>query len=310
MGAVLGVLQVVSNLDSMVSFFVNVLEFEEVKRWDLFAGTCEKLFQLPNTKAKFAKLRLGSQYHYLIEFSSGQGSTYPENARSNDLEFQHVALVVSNMQQAYDKLMIQGVRSISTSPQTIPQWNKAAAGIEAFYFRSPDGHPLELIYFPPGKGNPIWQNSDSLFLGIDHTAITISKTDESLKFYRDLLGMHVVGESLNFGDTQEKLSKVPGAKVKITSLQFADSQGMGIEFLEYESPLNGRKKSQNSAAGQLSEIETIIAVDDLSSILKKMRRSNIAFLSQSLTEIEEFEKIMMVFDPDGHRILMTENTYR
>ena len=35
-------------------------------------------------------------------------------------------------------------------PQTLPDWNKNAAGIQAFYFRDPDGHFLEVLAFPAG----------------------------------------------------------------------------------------------------------------------------------------------------------------
>ena len=39
---------------------------------------------------------------------------------------------------------------------------------------------------PPDKGNPKWHRGrDRLFLGIDHTAIVISDTEASLRFYRD-----------------------------------------------------------------------------------------------------------------------------
>jgi len=59
---------------------------------------------------------------------------------------------------------------------------------------------LEVIYFPPGKGDSRWQEkTDKLFLGADHTAIGISNTDASLRFYRDLLGLRKAGESENFG---------------------------------------------------------------------------------------------------------------
>ena len=80
----------------------------------------------------------------------------------------------------------------------IPTSNKAAAGIRAFYFKDPDGHNLEVIYFPPEKGDPRWQNANGkLFLGIDHTAIVVEDTTRSLKFYRDLLGLKLAGESMN-----------------------------------------------------------------------------------------------------------------
>ena len=91
-----------------------------------------------------------------------------------DRWFQHIAIVVSDMDKAYDRLHRIKVKAISTEPQQIPKWNKAAAGIRAFYFRDPDNHPLELIYFPPGKADGRWQEKDAdLFMGNDHTAIAV-----------------------------------------------------------------------------------------------------------------------------------------
>src|SRR5206468_8146079 len=58
-----------------------------------------------------------------------------------------------------------------------------------------------------------------LFLGIDHTAIVVSDTDKSLAFYRDLLGLRVVGESENYGVEQEHLNQVFGARLQITALR-------------------------------------------------------------------------------------------
>ena len=76
--------------------------------------------------------------------------------------------------------------------------------------------------------------TDKLFLGIDHTAIVISDTDASLRFYRDVLGLQVVGESENYGPEQERLNNVFGARLRITSLRAAS--GPGVEFLEYLAP--------------------------------------------------------------------------
>ena len=77
------------------------------------------------------------------------------------------------------KLRVLKVQFVSTGPQTLPATIPAAAGIKAFYFRDPDGHNLEVIYVPQGKGDPRWQTkTEALFLGIDHTAIGISNTDK------------------------------------------------------------------------------------------------------------------------------------
>ena len=77
----------------------------------------------------------------------------------------------------------------SSGPQLLPAWKPNAGGIRAFYFRDPDGHALEVLWFPQRKGAAKWRApTDRLFLGIDHTAIVISDTEASLRFYRDQLG--------------------------------------------------------------------------------------------------------------------------
>ena len=121
------------------------------------------------------------------------------------------------MDRAYKLLRGNKVKHASTGPQRLPEWNKNAAGIQAFYFRDPDGHFLEVLAFPPDKGAAKWHEQNGrLFLGIDHTAIVISDTDASLRFYRDVLGLKVVGESENHGPEQERLNNVFGARLRIT----------------------------------------------------------------------------------------------
>ena len=78
------------------------------------------------------------------------------------------------MATAYARLRAAGVTHASTGPQRLPDWNANAGGIQAFYFRDPDRHFLEILQFPAGKGREIWQRNDRLFLGIDHTAIVVA----------------------------------------------------------------------------------------------------------------------------------------
>ena len=96
------------------------------------------------------------------------------------------------MDQAYLWLRRHHVPHVSPEPQRLPDWNRNAAGIRAFYFKDPDDHVLEILQFPPDKGDPRWQRpSDMVFLGIDHTAIVVADTDRSVAFYRDVLGLRV-----------------------------------------------------------------------------------------------------------------------
>jgi catechol 2,3-dioxygenase-like lactoylglutathione lyase family enzyme len=241
----------VNDLGRELTFFTNTLPFTHTATYSLDQPTSLKLFSLSNDTATVAVLKLGSETITLTSHSL-RGRPVPADSRSYDHWFQHIAIVVSDMDQAYTHLRSNHVRHVSTGPQTLPAWNKNAGGIKAFYFRDPEDHVLEIISFPAGKGDPKWQRLSTLnsaastfspqpstiFLGIDHTAIVVSDTDRSLGFYRDQLGFRVVGESENYGTEQEHLNQAFGAHLRITALR-AD-RGPGIEFLEYLTPPGGR----------------------------------------------------------------------
>lgn len=205
-----------------------------------------------------ARLRLGEMVLDLRQAQSGAVAAAPP---ANDRGFRHFAIVVRDMGEAFKKLEAANVELISTAPQTLPAWNKAAAGIEALYFRDPDGHPVELIRFPAGKGKAEWRRpGNDLFPGVDHTAIVVADTAESLRFYRDQLGFEFAGESRNFGPEQDALSGVRDCSVLVTSLA-AREGAFGLELLEYILPKNGRPLPRDVGPGDLRWSETLIAAD-------------------------------------------------
>ena len=190
----------VSDLDRSVEFYRSVLSFEKVSEYEAAGEAYEHLTGVFGARMRVARLRLGGEYIELTEFLAPSGRRAPEDARSNDRWFQHIAIIVSDMDRAYAWLRQHRVQHASTGPQRLPEWNKNAAGIQAFYFRDPDGHPLEILAFPPDKGAAKWHvATDRLFLGIDHTAIVVSDTEASLRFYRETLGMRIAGKARTMG---------------------------------------------------------------------------------------------------------------
>jgi catechol 2,3-dioxygenase-like lactoylglutathione lyase family enzyme len=220
----------VSDMDRSLDFYTNVLSFEKVSDVEVAGESFERLQGVFGARVRVVRLKLGDEMLELTEYLAPKGRPAPVDSRSNDRWFQHVAIIVSDMDSAYQWLRRHKVQHASSGPQRLPNWNKNAAGIRAFYFRDPDGHPLEILQFPPDKGAPKWHRpSGKLFLGIDHTAIVVRDTQASLAFYRDLLGLRVAGESENYGTEQEHLNNVFGARLHITTLRAA--RGVGSPFL-------------------------------------------------------------------------------
>lgn len=228
----------VGDMDRSVKFFTEILDFQLI---------CDVMVDPDANNESLGRVRevalsLGTEAIILRQYVDQQGAAVPADSRANDHWFQHIAIVVSDLDAAYQRLRSHKVRHASSGPQTLPDWNPNAGGIAAFYFRDPDGHFLELIQFPADKGDPRWQKpTDRLFLGIDHTAIVVADTDRSLEFYRDQLGMRVAGASENYGAEQERLNGVFAARLRITALRA--ERGPGVELLEYLSPTDGRALS-------------------------------------------------------------------
>lgn len=240
----------VRDLETSVRFYTDVLQFHLVERHREHGADEERRRGVFGAHTETAVLELGAERIELVEFLTPRGRDVPSDSRSNDCWFQHIAIVVRDMDAAYETLAAKRVRHASPVPQTLPETIPAAAGIRAFYFFDPDGHPLEVLQFPAGKGDPRWHvRTDALFLGIDHTAIVVADTEASLRFWRDRLGLAVVGHSDNQGEEQQRLNNVLGAHLSITTLR--GSAGPGVELLEYVAPRTGRPMPADTAANDL-----------------------------------------------------------
>jgi len=296
----------VSDADRSVDFYSRLLGFTRVSDVEVTGEAYERLYDVFPVRMRVVRLQLGHEYLELTEYLAPRGRPAPVDARSNDRWFQHVAIVVRDMDRAYQWLHEQRVAHVSPEPQRLPDWNPSAGGIRAFYFRDPDGHPLELIWFPPGKGDPRWQQpTDQLFLGIDHTAIAVGDTRKSLAFYRDRLGVRVAGGSENYGPEQERLNNVFGARLRITTLR-ADA-GPAIELLEYLTPRDGRTLSPDARANDLTHWQTRLIVDDAKNARGALV-GRFAFLSPGVVTIRDptlgFREAFAGRDPDGHAMMI------
>jgi catechol 2,3-dioxygenase-like lactoylglutathione lyase family enzyme len=279
--AVVAVGMTVADMERSIDFYTTVLACQKISDREFSASESEQISGLFLGQRRVVQLQLGKEQIELTEFMTSKGRPIPPDSRSNDRWFQHIAIVVSDMEQAYQHLRQQQVIHTSPTPQTLPDWNSVAGGIQSFYFQDPDGHNLELIHFPVGKGNPKWQGyTASLFMGIDHTAIVVADTVASLAFYGDLLGLELQQTSHNWGIEQEHLSGVERAQVKISSLKAPT--GLGIELLEYIQPLDGRPMPTDTVANDLWYWQTTVILENLITL--------------------ETCQHWLIQDPDGHNI--------
>lgn len=176
---------------------------------------------------------LGAQRIVLVECNSGSVALVP----GPDVQFQHVAIVASDMRSAFARLQKETPAAISRGgPQRLPA---ASGGACAFKFRDPDGHPLELIEFPSGQGAARWsavpRRDDGPTLGIDHAAISVSNVDRSIAFYEQL-GFRLGSRQTNRGAEQARLDGLTVAEVEVVALFPSQAISPHLELLGYRIP--------------------------------------------------------------------------
>lgn len=236
-----------------------------------------------------ARLRLGAQTVDLAE-PAPPGAPYPPGSSSCDRWFQHFAIVVSDMEAAYARLAAcQGWVPISRDgPQRLPA---ASGGVTAYKFRDPEGHPLELLAFPPGGVPPAWQGRQAAgpCLGLDHSAIVVADTAASIAFYARL-GFSVTTRSLNRGPEQARLDGLPDPVVEVTALAPAGQATPHLELLCYCAPASGR--AHPVAAADIAATCLVLEADDPAALLAAATPANASGAAAQLA------------DPDGHRLVL------
>jgi catechol 2,3-dioxygenase-like lactoylglutathione lyase family enzyme len=167
--------------------------------------------------AECTMLRVGEASIELLEFDH-PGRPYAHELSPYDTRFQHLAIVVSDMRAAMERLaQSEGWTPISTAgPQLLPA---NTGDVTAFKFRDPDGHPLEFLQFAAGKTPAHWRDTPEtgVHLGVDHSALSVADASRSVRFYESL-GLRVSSHTLNQGIEQERLDGVAAPRVDVISL--------------------------------------------------------------------------------------------
>ena len=109
-GEVSAIGMTVSNMDRAVAFYTNVLSFQRVSDSEVAGDDAfERLEGVFGARARVVRLRLGDELVDLTEYLAPRGRPIPDDARSNDRAFQHIAIIVTDMDSAYAMLRRHGV---------------------------------------------------------------------------------------------------------------------------------------------------------------------------------------------------------
>jgi catechol 2,3-dioxygenase-like lactoylglutathione lyase family enzyme len=294
-----------ADADRLGGFYQRALGFEAMEAEHHSGTDFTRLTGVEDAQARALVLRLGNETIELLAFTR-PGAPYPVDIGCDDTRFQHIAIVVADMVTAYSRLCACEGWTAITRP--VPQRLPASSGaVTAFKFRDPEGHPLELLAFPPDNVPPRWRDAPHRhgpYLGIDHSAIVVSATAPSVAFYRDVLGFSVVGGSLNRGQAQEQLDAVPGAVVEVTALDLGAENSPHLELLCYRSPSPPRGAEAALRSNDIAATRLTLEVNDLPALERRFAAARVGFISAGTVALQDNGLALMIRDPDGHALLL------
>lgn len=293
----------VSELEATAAFYRDALGLQTGERmqyhdpgWNVLLGFAE------GTTAEAINVTVGKETIKLVAFDP-PGEAYPEPRASNDPWFEHLALVARDIEAVWKRLQSASPEAITAGPPVLLPPNTGS--VSAFKFRDPEGHPLELIAFPEGVGDPRWQHGPPGIRGYDHTALAVTDLERSLAFYEGLLGMEKVGQSLNRGPEQDHLDGLKGCEVDVVALAPSRQATPHLELLHYRSP-PGARAGRPVGANDVASARQVYGVDDLDGTVAKLKGAGAEFVSPESVDLKSGARAAAIHDPDGHLIVLME----
>lgn len=137
---------------------------------------------------------------------------------------------------------------------------------------------------------------------IRHTGIVVTDLEESLCFFRDLLGFKIVKQMEESGGFIDKITGLEDAKV--TTVKMAADDGNLIELLYYHS--HPRKLNNNNEICRIGVTHIAFSVDNLDAEYKRLLEAGVEFNSPPQLSPDGYAKVAFCKGPDEVFIELVE----
>lgn len=136
---------------------------------------------------------------------------------------------------------------------------------------------------------------------IIHVGVTVSDMERSIAFYRDTLGLELVGRMVMEGDGTDRLFGRKGCRAEVAYLRRGRTDSPPVELIQFTS--DDVEMSQTDLF-RTSISEICFATDDIQSDYERMKALGVEFLSEpqpfDSTEYGLGRSVAVYFrDPDG-----------
>ena len=142
--------------------------------------------------------------------------------------------------------------------------------------------------------------------GVDHVGVTVTDVDRSLAFWRDLLGLEVMGRGTVEWEHLDRLVALPDTKIEWCELALPG--GGKVELSRYHRPVGAPVAPGEENEPGRSHLSLL--VDDLAEMLAFLRAHEVRARTPEPVDIPRGAyaggKAAYVFDPDGVELELIE----
>jgi catechol 2,3-dioxygenase-like lactoylglutathione lyase family enzyme len=280
---------IVGNLDTSLAFYKDVLGLEPANSMPW--GNTPSIMQIggtPGAQSRMAALKVpGSQLGVeLIEYKDVDRK--PQHARFQDPGAANLALQVRDLSAIVPKIVPAGGKILT------PRGEPAALNGNKYVFvQDPDGFVVEIAQI--GQPTATAPKTGNILGGAFEA--TIANSEESVKFYNDLLGLGMtLGASFNDNQAMAATAGTPGASFRQSSATIPGTT-VKMTLIEFKNidrrPLTGRTQDPGTAILQLR-------VRDVTAVTAKMKAAGARVITTGGAPVDVFgNKIAIVRDPNN-----------
>lgn len=138
--------------------------------------------------------------------------------------------------------------------------------------------------------------------GAHHTGLTVASVARSLAFYRDMLGMEVIGEQLGTAEYLGRVTGFAGVRLKLAFLRVPGHEHI-LELIEYVSHPGEPTPGETNRPGNS---HLCLLVDDVGAVHRDLTARGVRFISPEpvlVTEgINRGARVAYLRDPDGFTV--------
>ncbi len=143
-------------------------------------------------------------------------------------------------------------------------------------------------------------------LSTAHMSFTVESLDRSLEFYRDALGMELVGSMERVGEDISRIVAFEDAHLKIAFVELPKSGGMQLELIEYVSPKGNPIDRRTCNPGSA---HICFTVQDIRAAYDTLKGRGVRFRSEPvpiLTGVNRGGYAVYFLDPDGNTLELVQ----